>query len=119
MATTRYLATIATGASLSNALPIGAYAPIAVRFPTAWTTAVLTFDASEDGVTYGAVYDADGTELAIQAGAGRFVALPPAPFAGASYIRLRSGTVGSPVNQSRERVVVVLTDQGGATGRFE
>lgn len=100
-------ATIANGASLSDAVDLGGKLLGGILMPAAWTAANLTFQASADGVTYGNVYDAVGDEYTVTAAASRFIALDPSMFSGAQYVKVRSGTAGSPVNQGAARVIVL------------
>lgn len=104
-------ATIANGASLSGAVDLVDYRPIAVQMPATWTAANLTFQASVDGTTYQDVYDDSATELAVGAASARYVALGSAAqlaLSGAQYLKVRSGASGSPVNQGGARSVVLV-----------
>lgn len=106
--------TIANGASLSGALALnpGSRQLVGLQMPAAWTAASLTFAVSHDGVTFVPLYW-DGAEYTIAAAGGaaasRGVSLEPSAFAGWPYVRVRSGTAGSPVNQGAERTLQVLT----------
>jgi len=94
-------ATIATGAALSGAIDLGGQLLCSIALPSGWTTASLTFQASHDNVTYRNVYSTDGTELTVtSATADRHVVLDPANFAGVQFVKIRSGTSGTPVNQT-------------------
>lgn len=98
--------TIADSASLSGAanftgLPGAALCGIIV--PSTWTTAVLSFAASADNSTFYPVYNASGAEVvtgSITGGTAVWVALDPSDFAGIPYLKVRSGTSGTAVNQS-------------------
>lgn len=100
--------TILSAASLSGALYMGENVPVALLMPSSWTTASLTYQCSTDGTTYGNVYDDGGTEMTSTTAASRFVTLPAALFAGCKYIKIRSGTSGSPVTQGGDRVLTVV-----------
>lgn len=106
-------ATIANNGSLSGAVDTGNARLIAIVMPEAWTTAVLTFAAAATlAGTYYPVYDDAGVEVTVQAAASRaigvdLVAGALAPF---RFIKIRSGTVGSAVNQGAERVITVLVE---------
>lgn len=108
-------ATIANGASLSDAVALRRGRVAALQLPAAWTAAAITFQASLDGgVTYGNVYD-DATERTIASGsvvADRVLSLDPADWAGFTHIKLRSGTAASPVAQGAARAIVVAVEQG-------
>lgn len=101
-------ATIDNGASLSDAVHVRDQTLVAVAMPASWTAASLTFQASHDGTTYRDVYDAEGTEFEVAAAASRWIALDPADFASAAYLKVRSGTTGTPVNQGAERAVTLV-----------
>jgi hypothetical protein len=94
---------IASGASLSAAIPLGLGRAAGIQMPAAWTAANLTFQASYDGITYANLYDASGTEYTATAAADRLIILPVADFAGIQNIKIRSGTAGTPVNQAAAR----------------
>jgi hypothetical protein len=106
---------IANGASLSGDVALGTGGErqlVGIQMPAAWTAASLTFAVSSDGVTFVPLYW-DGAEYVIAAGGGAAaslgVSLEPSAFAGWPFVRVRSGTVGVPVNQGAERTLVVLT----------
>jgi hypothetical protein len=94
---------IASGASLSGSISCpGTLAGI--QMPAAWTTASLTFQVSLDGSTFTNVYDKNGNEytvLSTSSVASQYVIIPPADTVGWKYIKVRSGSSGSPVTQTR------------------
>ena len=100
--------TIANGVSLSGAIDLGDLCAVLVVMPVAWTAANLTFQASHDGVTYQNVYDGFGVEYSLVAAAARNVAVPPSDLVGARFIKIRSGTSGTPVNQGAARTLYVV-----------
>ena len=102
-------AVIAQSASLSGAIAIGEKVAIGILMPAAWDAANLTFQASVDGVNFSNVYDSSGNELTVTAAAGRYIELDPSVFVGINQIKLRSGTSGSPVNQTAARTLSILT----------
>lgn len=103
------LVVIANGASLSAEILLPVATPVAIMFPATWTAANLTFQARPDGGdTYGNVYDASAVELTVGGAAGRFIVLPPMSFTGIKYLKIRSGTAGSPVNQAAERTLQLV-----------
>jgi hypothetical protein len=114
------VATILAGQSLSDAVAIGGFKPVALLMPAAWDTALVTFQASYDGVAYGVVVDLDNTEFQLNVPASRWVSLPAAPFSGARYIKVRSGVSGIPVNQAADRAITIITEQAvSAISRLE
>lgn len=100
--------TIANGQSLSGAVNLSGFTLIGIDLPSAWTTANLTLQASIDNSTWDNVFDSTGTEVTISAAASRFVLLNPADFVAIRYLRLRSGTSGTPVNQGGARTITLV-----------
>lgn len=92
---------ILDGASLSAAVNLQGGIITGIYVPASWTTAALTFQACDtaDG-TFVDMYDSDGNEISVAIGSSQFVAINPTNFYGVNFIRLRSGTTGTPVNQS-------------------
>ena len=101
-------ATIANGASLSDAIDLGGTSLTGLLLPATWTTADITVQASVDGNAFVNVYNDLGGETLIKAAASRLVTLDPAQFMGFSHVKLRSGTSGTPVNQASEREITLL-----------
>jgi hypothetical protein len=101
--------TIANGASLSSGFSVGAGVPLALEMPSSWTAANITFQASQDGTNYSNLYDMSGTEITVVVAASRYVAMEGINFAGFSYLKLRSGTSGTPVNQGGARTSTVVS----------
>lgn len=106
---------IANGGSLSGAADITAYIqqgnpkPVGILMPAAWTTAGITVQASEDGVNYYNVFTQGGTEYTVTTpAASEYIILTASDLAGANYLKLRSGTSGSPVNQGAARTLQIL-----------
>lgn len=108
--------TIANGGSLSNALALGGAVPCALVLPAAWTAANITFSGSVDGVVFGSIFDGDAgaeaeykvtTTYTAASGSGENRAIPinPDRFQGYNYIKVRSGTQGTPVNQGAARTI--------------
>lgn len=109
----KYTATIANAGSLSNAFPQGDGALVAIELPSAWTAAALSFDVSNDNVTYKSL-SWSGSEFTISdpsAGTsilGTALSVDPAIFQGYRYIKIRSGTVGTPVAQGGARTLYAI-----------
>ena len=105
--------TIALNASLSAAVDLGGRTACAIQVPaaTAWTDADLTFEGSFDGVTYGPVrVDNYYTEYVIDLPAtasldSDIVPLTLPIFACLRYLKVRSGTAASAVNQAAARTI--------------
>ena len=109
-------ATIASGATgLSGSVHLGGpdrgTSLVAIQMPATWVTANLTFQASWDGTNFFNVHAADGTEVVVTAAASRWIILDPADFASASYVKVRSCTSATPVDQTATRTIVLVTRQ--------
>jgi hypothetical protein len=104
-------ATITSGQSLSAAVDLKDMPILAIVIPSAWTTADLTFQASADGTTYYDVYNLLGTEHTVVAAASRYIAFMPLEFQWARYIKIRSGTSGTPVAQGGTRTIIIVKRQ--------
>lgn len=100
--------TIATGGVVSDALALLKQSPVRINMPAAWTTANLTVQVSEDGVTYRNLYEEDGREKTITVAADRSIIVDPIDYIGVGYLKLRSGTVGTTVAQAATRVIEVV-----------
>ena len=99
---------IASGESLSGAIYLGGIRLFGLVMPSTWTTANLTFQVSVDGTTYQNLYDGDGTEVQVTTAAGYTHTLDPALFAAIPFVKVRSGTSGTPVNQGGDRTIGLI-----------
>jgi hypothetical protein len=110
-------ATIAASGSVSAAVDLETESIVAIQMPAAWTTAAITFQGSNDGVTYNDLYDSDGTEVTIasdDAVAARFIVLTAALWQllkPVRYMKIRSGVTATPVAQAAERAVKLILRQ--------
>jgi len=101
--------TIGNGQAVSNVADLVDAIPVAVVVPSTWTTADLTFQTSDDGRAYHDVYDEGGSELTVKATAGAWLIIPDAYACGfGRYVKVRSGTAASPVNQAAAREVKII-----------
>ena len=100
-------AVIANGASLSGDVDLGGRKLVAIVMPGTWTAASLTFQASPDGVNFFNVYDG-ATERALTVAASYYSALNIADWVGIRWLKVRSGTAGSAVNQVAERTLTLV-----------
>lgn len=102
-------AAIASGGSLSAEVDLTGWSLVGIVMPAAWDAAALTFQAApRAGGTPANLYDATGDEKEVAAAASRFVALDPAEWIGVGAVRVRSGTSGTPVNQSAARSLTLV-----------
>ena len=100
--------TIDNSGNLSATVFIG-NTPVRITMPAAWTAAQLTFQVSQDGTTFYNKYDQEGTEFTIEAAALRSIDLDPGEWLAVPYLKIRSGTSGTPVAQNAERLITVQT----------
>ena len=106
---------IAQGAALSAAVDLGGQTACALQLPAAnaWTDADITFDASFDGATYGPIIDRFRTEYLVDVPATASLDSDVVPldldvFDGIRYLKVRSGTNATPVNQAAARSIRIV-----------
>ena len=106
-------ATIANGASVSGTIDLSMTVLLAFIAPAAWTTAALNFEVSADGVTWvtAGMYDSTGSAVGSWASltASASYNTDPAIMLPWKYLRLRSGTAGTPVVQGADRVITLVS----------
>jgi len=106
----KHTATIASGASLSDAVAIQPTHTLAgILMPAAWDAADLTFQGSFDGTNYGDLYSDDGSEVTIPAAAGRIIPVGSSDLRAMPYLKVRSGTSTTPVAQTAQRVITLVS----------
>lgn len=102
--------TIANGQSLSGALDLGGATLAGIVMPSGWTAAALTFQVSADGVTYQDLVVFDEYTIASSlVAASKTIGIPAGDFAAWRYVKVRSGTSGTPVNQGGSRVLTLVS----------
>lgn len=108
--------TIANGASTSDTIDLNCVRAgsrvVAIVMPSGWTAAALTFSAGLASDSLNDIYDQGGTELNFTVGASRYVVLDQdqaANLTNIRFLRLRSGTAGTPVTQGAARTIEVIT----------
>jgi hypothetical protein len=79
-----------------------------VLLPAGWDDAKLTFEASQDGVSYGPLYDKDGEVVTGTLVGGEYAALNPLTFFAVRFLKVRSGTSGTPVTQTADRTLTLI-----------
>jgi hypothetical protein len=102
-------ATIANGASLSGAIAVGQGVPVAILMPGTFTGTSMTFQGSLDGTTFTNLYDTSGTEVSITVAASRLISLEAIFFPAIPYLKVRSGTAGSPTAEGGARTLSIVT----------
>ena len=104
--------TILNGASLSDSISLVNRHLIAIIMPSGWTAAALTFQFSTDNITFYNAFSltANLTANTTAAAADQIINISSTDsFHGARYLKIRSGTSGSPVLQGADRVLTVVT----------
>lgn len=102
----------AGAAGISAAIGLGGKTLVGVVIPAAWVTAGISFQASGDGgTTFGELLDETATARSISSvtgGAYTVIAVDPTKWRGINEIKVRSGTSGSPVNQTGAPTLLLL-----------
>lgn len=99
--------TIENGGSLSGAVDLGGRKLVAIVMPDTWTAAALTFQASPDGTNFFNVYDG-ATERSLTVAASYYSAFNIADWVGTRWLKIRSGTAASAVNQAGDRTLTLV-----------
>lgn len=101
-------ATIANGASLSGIVNLGSNDLIGIIFPSTWTAASITFQFSIDGTNFYDAYSTTTELSATAASASRMVSINAVNYDMGRYIKIRSGTSATPVNQAADRILTLI-----------
>lgn len=106
--------TITSGTSLSAAIPLGDHVLIGIAMPAGWDAAAMTFQVSADGgATWNEMYDSSGNNTSYTVAAGHYIYFDPNTWIGINHIKIRSGTSGSAVNQTADRILTLVSRQYG------
>ena len=104
--------TISTGATgLSDSIDIKRFALMGIIMPSTWTAANLTFQAAQTSSgTFNDLFDDLGTEVVVTASDARFIGVDASAgvLATTAFIKVRSGTTGTPVVQAAERTLTLV-----------
>jgi hypothetical protein len=105
--------TIAINTALSGAICLGSGVLCAIKMPAGWDAAALTFQVSDDqGVTWDELRDSSGTAITVASPtAGQRLELDASDFKSAVFLKVRSGTSGSAVNQTGAARVLTLVSR--------
>lgn len=103
-------AAIPLGASLSDPIALGAGRLARIVLPGVLDGATtLTFQTSYDGATFNNLYDESGNEVTYTVAAGRSVRVPLTDWLGVTWLKIRTGTSGTPVVQTAARTITLVT----------
>ena len=101
--------TIANGASLSGAADLGTYILCGLIPDSAWDTNDITFQVSYDNSNWYDLYK-EGTEYTLSGAVAQdWQGVDVELFLAVPYVKVRSGTTGSAVNQSGDTVITLIT----------
>lgn len=103
------ISTIANASSLSGLIDLAGKTLLGIHMSAVWTTANLTFQVSEDGVTYDNLYDRFGNEVVYTVAGARYIPLLPSEWIGIRFVKVRSGTSAIPVAQGAARNIVLIS----------
>lgn len=106
--TQKVTVTIAASGTTSAAVAVGAGVPVGIAFPAALTGTAVTFQVSQDGVTYRNLYDA-GAAYSVTFTASVYEGLKAALFAGAAFVKVVSNGT-----EAAERTIELVTRRGDA-----
>ena len=104
---------IAINTALSQAICLGDGVLCAIKMPAGWDAAALTFQVSDDqGVTWDELRDASGTAITVASPTAAYrLELDATSFKSAVWLKVRSGTSGSAVNQTGAARVLTLVSR--------
>lgn len=101
--------TISNGTALSAAVPLGEFVLTGIAMSAGWDAAALTFQVSADGGATFQEMQSTSAAISYTAAANQYIAIDPTLWRGINMIKVRSGTSGSPVNQTADRVLTLVT----------
>ena len=106
--------TIAAGESLSDGIDCSGTSPsdlVRIVMPAEWTDAPLTFQLSNDGISWNDAFTMDGYEVQAVAVANSVVIVPLTVGRSVGWIKIRSGSRADPIAQEAERVFTMVLDK--------
>jgi hypothetical protein len=106
---TQLSVTISNGTSLSPAVGLGDGSLVGIAMPAGWDGATLSFQVSIDGGTTWLEMESISAAVSVAAASGQFIAIDPAIWRGVNHVKVRSGTAASPVNQTADRALTLIT----------
>ena len=92
--------------STTVSLPVyigGEFTLIGIKYPAAWTAAVITFLVSLDGVNWANLLDDAGNEISKTVTADQYRELDSSEFKSAIHLKIRSGVAASAIAQAADR----------------
>jgi len=92
---------INVGQSISNVIDLGTDYIVGLIMPENWIDAVISVQVSPDGDNFYELHEPNGDPVEVKVVPGTIVNLDPHRLLLARYLRIRSGTKDSPVDQTR------------------
>jgi hypothetical protein len=108
--TKRATVNIAINTALSQGISLGDGVLCAIKMSAGWDAAALTFQVSDDGgTTWDELRDSSGTAITVASPtADQRLELDETAFKSTVFLKVRSGTSASPVNQTTAARVLTL-----------
>ncbi len=111
--------TIAKGESLSDGLDCSAGDIVRITVPQEYTSANLTFQVSTDGNFFNDLFLANGDEITVSAKANTAIVVREVWVKSIAFIKFRSGSRSSPVEQSVDcKFAVAIETPKSPIGRY-
>lgn len=101
--------TITNGSALSAPVALGEFVLTGIAMPAGWDAAALTFQVSADGGTTFQEMQSISAAISYAVAANQYIAIDPTLWRGINMIKVRSGTSGTPVNQTADRILTLVT----------
>jgi hypothetical protein len=106
---TSVAANIPTGTSTGAEAILGGMTVVRILIGAAWTAAAMSFETSNDGVTWYPLYDNFGSLVSYTVAANRAINVPVGDLLRVNRMRVRSGVPGTYVNQASGATVSLVT----------
>ena len=101
--------TVSNGTSLSPAISIGNGLLVGIAMSAGWDAASMTFQVSYDGGTTFQEMQSSSAAISFTVALGQFIAVDPTLWRGVNTLKVRSGTAATPVNQTADRIINLIT----------
>lgn len=98
---------IPSGTALTPSIPLTGDTISAIGIPSAWTAAAITFQGSRDGITWQNI-TSEGVEVSHSVAPDDVCVLSLYKFFPFNFIKVRSGTKATPVNQAANRTLNII-----------
>ena len=100
--------TIADSASLSEEIDLGSAVLVALQPDSGWNTNAISFQSRGEDNALGTL-KYEGVEVSAAAVVALdMITFSPSKFAGVRYLKVRSGTAGSAVNQTGDSILTLI-----------